>query len=438
MTICSAGFAIAAVGSFYMLRYRGSTLSSYWLAWSRSVCQEVGQTCKWFLTTGQMGLAALWIALVTGIGATVRSFFLAQPMRYGEAYTFLNFVNVGLLSHFYYPLPNNHVLHTLLVRVSVGLLGSHPVAIRLPAFLAGVSAIPLTFCLSRSLSGDDRSGYVAAGLVAVFPYLIFFDTMARGYSIAVVLTLCLVALGMRVIEYPSIRVCSLMSVVIALGMLDMPSFAFPAAGVLCWTSIVLLHRGRRPAWVLFNMLIPCSLMAFLLIGAFYTPVVIASNGIDSLFHNQYVISLSWQEFLTRLPDHIYSTAQAFSCDMPIPMLVAFLVVFTTVGYYATARERRWATFVLLPAVMVGGAVILFVQHAIPFARTWIYLLPLIFILMDASVVAIAKSSVRHFKVVAIILIACAAILAMSRDVVPCSHRMISRKRQLSWISFPVR
>ncbi len=415
MAIYSAGFAIAAVGSFFMLRYRGRTLSSYWFPWSRSVCREVGQTCKWFLTTGQMRRAALWITLVTAIGATVRSFFLAQPMRYGEAYTFLRFVNVGFLSHFYYPLPNNHVLHTLLVRVSVGLFGSHPVAIRLPAFLAGVSAIPLTFCLSRSLSGDDRSGYFAAGLVAVFPYLILFDAMARGYSIVVVLTLCLVALGMRVIEYPSMRICSLMALVIALGVLDMPSFVFPAAGVLCWTSTVLLHRGRKPAWVLANMLTPCSLMAVLLIGLFYTPVVIASNGIDNLIHNEYVMGRPWQEFLTALPTHISSTAQILFRNIPALVLIASLLLLV-VGYCVMARERRWTMLLLLPAVTVGGAVVLFAQHAIPFARTWIYLLPLTFILMDASLVAIAKSSVRCIKTIMIILTGCAAILAMSRDV----------------------
>jgi hypothetical protein len=219
MAIYGSGIAIAAAGSFMMIRYRRCTLSAHCFTCVRSVLQEVGTTCKWVITTGQMRHAATWLALIVVIGATVRSFFLAQSMRYDEAYTFLNFVKGGLLDHFFYPLPNNHVLHTLLVRISVGLLGSHPVAIRLPAVLAGLLAIPLTFCLSRSLSANNRSGFSAAALVAVFPYLILYDTMARGYSLVVLLSLCLVALGVRVIEHPSRRLCSLMALVIALGVL---------------------------------------------------------------------------------------------------------------------------------------------------------------------------------------------------------------------------
>jgi Dolichyl-phosphate-mannose-protein mannosyltransferase len=416
LAIYGAGIAIAAAGSFIMIRYRRSSLSAHCFSCVRSVLQELRATRQWFLTTGQMRHASSWLALIIVIGAAVRSFFLAQSMQYDEAYTFLNFVNGGISSHFFYPLPNNHVLHTLLVRMSVELLGSHPVAIRLPAVLAGLLAIPLTFCLSRSVNGNSRSGFFAAALVAVFPYLILYDTMARGYSLVVLLSLCLVGLGLRVIEHPSIRLCSLMALVIALGVLNMPSFLFPTAGVFCWISMMLVQRGRKPVWVLAHVLTPCALMAVALTGLFYTPVAIASNGIDSVINNRFVKSLPWEEFLNRLPVHISVTARRFLRDIPTPIRFVFLVLLV-VGFYATARERRWSTFMLLPAVAIGGAGILFAYHAIPYDRTWIYLLPLIFVLMDTGLAAVAKCSAVYIKRVSLLLAGCAAVLIMNRNMI---------------------
>jgi hypothetical protein len=416
MAIYGAGIAIAGAASLVMIRYHQRSLSAHCVTCARSVWQEIRATCTWFLTTQQVTHAASWLALIVAIGAAVRAFFLAQPMRYDEAYTFLNFVKGDFFDHFYYPLPNNHVLHTLLVRMSVGLLGNHPVAIRLPAVLAGLLAIPLTFCVSRSLGGNCRSGYFAAALVAVFPYLILYDTMARGYSLLVLLSLCLVGLGVRVIEDPSLRLCALMAVVIGLGVLDMPSFVFPAAGVCCWISLMLVLRGRKPVWVLAHVATPCVLMAAALTGLFYTPVAIATNGIDSIINNPFVRSLSWRDFLTRLPAHIAATASHFVRSIPIPVLIVSLV-FVGMGFYATARERRWATFMLLPAIAIGGAVILFAKHAIPFDRTWIYLLPLMFVLMDAGLANVAKCSAVYVKTASLLLAGCAAVVIMNRNLI---------------------
>jgi hypothetical protein len=69
------------------------------------------------------------------LAIVVRIFFLFQPMRYDEAFTFMRYASkpfyIGLS---YYETPNNHIFHTFLVHIVYSILGDQPWAIRLPAF----------------------------------------------------------------------------------------------------------------------------------------------------------------------------------------------------------------------------------------------------------------------------------------------------------------
>ena len=68
-------------------------------------------------------------------------------MRYDESVSFLIFVKETISRAFYYPVPNNHVLNTLLEKLSCAVVGTSPVAIRLPAFIAGVAHSAIQLCI---------------------------------------------------------------------------------------------------------------------------------------------------------------------------------------------------------------------------------------------------------------------------------------------------
>ncbi len=105
----------------------------------------------------------IWIVFALSLGIFVRAYFLSQPMRYDESYTFLHFINKDIMSVFYYPLPNNHVLHSILTKISTYIWGANPISIRLVAFLAGTLSIILIYRLSRALG---QSGMFAAFSIA--------------------------------------------------------------------------------------------------------------------------------------------------------------------------------------------------------------------------------------------------------------------------------
>ena len=69
-------------------------------------------------------------------------------------------------------------------------LGDSSMWLRLPSLLAGLAAIPLTYLLGLRLTSRPAS-LVAAGVMALSPFLIFFATEARTYSVS--MFICLVS-----------------------------------------------------------------------------------------------------------------------------------------------------------------------------------------------------------------------------------------------------
>jgi hypothetical protein len=361
----------------------------------------------------------LWLAVITLVGAWCRLSFLEAPIRYDEAFTFLTFVRRGFVDLFDYPFPNNHILHTLLVRAATDLFGREPAIIRWPAFAFGVLTIPLTFLLARRL--DARaSGYLAAVGVATLPYLVLYSSIARGYSLLIVLTLGVVLLGLTLFEQLSWRRCALLALLSALGMLTMPSMAFALAGMGLWLAALLLWSRSSKLSVVGYLGVYGALTAALTL-AFYTPTLMIS-GADAVVNNRFVAPLPWQKFAARLGPHLLGTASDFARDVPLAASVACGLL-SAVGMAGALSVRNWPALLLLPALLLGAAVLLVLKHSIPFPRTWIYLLPFVLVLADLGLgVLLQRTASAGRALIAVALLACGAIAC--RQIV--SHDLLAR------------
>ncbi len=99
----------------------------------------------------------------------------------------------------HYKEPNNHVPHSILARLSVGIgrLVARPdgrmvpeAALRTPAFLAGLGSIAVVALLAVGL-GHPGAGVAAAWLLALHPWHLRYLSEARGYTLALLLlSLC--------------------------------------------------------------------------------------------------------------------------------------------------------------------------------------------------------------------------------------------------------
>ncbi len=328
------------------------------------------------LTGDRKDILALCAATLMGL--IIRAFFMFQPMRLDESYTFLYYLNEGR-NPFYYNVPNNHVFHTLLAKLAVLLGGMEPAIIRIPAFLAGVLCIPAMYFVAKSF--HPRAGLLAALGMAVFPYMILYSTMARGYSLIVLFTLLLILAGQFYLEKPSRVGWVLFSVFSALGLYTIPTMIFPLAGMYLWLTLALLIKFRNLGAFLRGFLLPTLGLTTLLTLLCYIPVLIASGGAGTLFSNQYVNARPWNEFLPRIAPHLRLVFDDFFRDVPTAgRYIGFLLA--GCGVIATTFRRQWAGALLIPAIIAGAIVIFFAKQAIPFARTWIYLIPFFLLFAD--------------------------------------------------------
>ncbi|MCA9218952.1 MAG: hypothetical protein KDA71_01420, partial [Planctomycetales bacterium] len=127
------------------------------------------------------GMAVVAIGLSIAIGLTIYK-AASAPISYDEAYTFLRFArkHTGeILSDYQYP--NNHILHTLAVRMTTRWFGDSLLAIRLPGLLGGIALLSGVVALSRRFAEPVRTAWPVA--VAFLPVVMQYNGLARGYSL---------------------------------------------------------------------------------------------------------------------------------------------------------------------------------------------------------------------------------------------------------------
>lgn len=317
-----------------------------------------------------------WIAIgaITALAIVIRWGPLFQPMRYDEAATWIDYASQPLaksLSN--YRFPNNHLFHTLLVHLAAALFGSEPWALRLPAFIAGVLLVPLTWAAGRALYSPS-AGLISAALAATSASLTLYSTNARGYTIVCCLTLLMVLVAARLPRRENSAAWAGIALLGALGMWTIPIMLYPLAGIALWlwaearagdTVIGPRAMAARLQWT--TLAIACGT------ALLYLPVV-ARSGIALVIGNRFVRPQSRASFFAGLPEFYGAVWSDWTRGWPwwLAMLVAVGLVAATI--LRGSRARRSVS--LAGAAIVAATVLLFLNGRIPYVRVWLYLLPL--------------------------------------------------------------
>lgn len=261
-----------------------------------------------------------WLGLVLtiAVGVYARLALIRSPIHYDEAYTFMAFAMRPVWSILTdYSLPNNHVLHTLLVRAAYLTSGSDVWAIRLPAFLAGLAMIPTAYLAARA--HYNRSiALLAAGLVAGWPYLVRYSADARGYTLVGLFTLLLFALGPYLLAKRNLFAWLLVILFSALGLFTVPVMAYSPGVLYAWLLLSAWADEPRPGRRFRQLLTSCilsGLAVLALTGLLYTPILLVS-GPRALFANPFVRSFAWPEFLELLGVWTKGIYASWRIDLP--------------------------------------------------------------------------------------------------------------------------
>ncbi|MGA9977333.1 MAG: glycosyltransferase family 39 protein [Candidatus Sulfotelmatobacter sp.] len=367
----------------------------------------------------------LALAGLTFFAAALRIRFLSQPMRYDEAITYLEYSSRPFyVALSFYNMPNNHLFHTLLVRLAYLALGNHPWALRLPALLAGLCLVPATYAAARSLCHNGRSdtggALFAPALVASSSMLIEYSTNARGYEIVCLLFMMMIPAGAYALRHRNWAAWSLLAVVSALGFYTIPIMLYPFGGVVLWLLFSIttgdaeqedahddaqgntregeqgtVQSDSRSALA---ALFVAIVLTMLLTGELYSPVL-AVSGPKALFANKWVSASPFPVFLHQLPASLVSTWRGWNRDLPT-WLVAVLAVGFVISFVIPVllqllhRKVRSQRVPLALALLFCVGPLLLLQRVIPFERVWLFALPLYFI-CAAGGLAMALEPIFH-------------------------------------------
>ncbi|MBK9175471.1 MAG: glycosyltransferase family 39 protein [Flavobacteriales bacterium] len=308
-----------------------------------------------------------FVILLVLLGAAFRVALLFEPITASEALACMSFTlqPVGTIISDY-SLPVNHVLHTLLAKASMGLFGVGTVALRLPAVLAAILALPLFYLFVRSLF-NRYIALMALAMAAGFPAQAELGALAHGYSITWCAMLAGLLLGRHLVRERNWLTALLLGLSLALGMWATPSMIFPALMVLLWVLFSLLakyERSLNDRLLSLGLTIAVFLLTTMLL---YVPIVLA-HGIDQLFNHVTEGELSWKEFRTGYPDKVLEL-WSWVVD-PTTGWVALLGLLSLVhAAYISVKYR-----VLLLALVLGAVplTLLFARVAPPW--DWAYAL----------------------------------------------------------------
>lgn len=352
--------AVAAVGTF-LLRHRwAAALTGHGF---RAAVRGLWEDFDKRTSSGHKR----FILVLLAIGTVLRAWMLFLPVTYDEAFTYTYYASRPvhiILSDYAYP--NNHILHTLFVKVSTGLFGVGKVSLRLPAFIAGVLVMPLFYLFVRHMF-NRYIALLTLALVASSGRLVEFSALGRGYSLTWLFMVCALLLGRRFVKEDDRTSGFLIAVVCALGMWTMPTMIYPAALVYVWLFLYLWTRYDRSfdrrLWRWLGSL--GLFVAFTLL--LYTPVFIL-NGMDRVLHHELMPESTWQTFTRHHADHAHQF-WGWLVDASAPWVAYAGWIGLLFAAYVSSKYR-----LLVAALALGSVPLVMAQLMVAPPRVWTYTL----------------------------------------------------------------
>lgn len=131
--------------------------------------------------TTERGERAL-LGLILALALALRLFKADAAFWYDEIFTLVNYIRLPVADLIVsFDSLNNHMLYSLLAKVSVALLGESPSALRLPAILFGVGSIFIQWRIARRVM-SPMAALAVALLLAISYHHVWFSQNARGYT----------------------------------------------------------------------------------------------------------------------------------------------------------------------------------------------------------------------------------------------------------------
>ena len=340
-----------------------------------------------------------------------------QSFTVDEAFVFLRFVDVPWADFFGSYDAANHVLHTLLMRVSRAALGSSELVLRLPSLLGCVLYLWAVERLTSRTFGPTWLQPFSVAALTLNPLVLDYLCAARGYGLA--LALCMWAmlfLTRYLTTDPYPKQLRRAGIFAGLSIAANLTFIVPITALGMVTLIASAAKGWRRIWLVGERFGgPAIVVAFLFV---ILPLAKASGsnfyiGVPTLEESAAIL---WYTSILHTPER--SLGQFLEpAAVRNTVLVTALVV--TVGAGLWSLGKLWRGNVSTPVALLalsggvtGTAVLLVVAlHRwagvpYPYERTGLYFIPMLTsaLLIVFSLVPVAAVRAVGFAAVAVMLL----------------------------------
>lgn len=239
------------------------------------------------------------------LGIALRAVLLTLPITFQEAETYVDLATEPALDIIAdHSTPFNHVLNTLLIRLSTGLFGVGLVPIRLPGFLASVLCMPLFYFFVRAMF-NRTIALIALAMVACSGPLLTTGALATGHALCCFFFVTGLLLGRHFIKTNDLTSATLIAVVGALGLWVMPAYAYAALALYFWilTALIMAYTNSLRERIIRTILSFVVLLGLALL--LYTPIL-QDRGLDQLTNHHAHPRLDWKTFDLRHTDMAFA------------------------------------------------------------------------------------------------------------------------------------
>jgi uncharacterized membrane protein len=231
------------------------------------------------------------------------------------------------------------------------------------SFVFGALVVPATYGLGRMFS-DGEAALVAAALVAGSSKLIEYSVNARGYTLLVLLSIALVAIGFNLTRVTTVRAWISLAVVASLGLFTIPTMLYVYVAVLLW---VIASRGPDRITLKWGCIV--SLATFSITSVLYLPALLHS-GPRALLTNPFVHPLGLHDFLSQapmLPLYLWVLDRGRSHPVLLPLLIGLTI----------SMLRDKLVIGLLLSFVIATAALMVFQRVVPPTRVFLFGLPIL-------------------------------------------------------------
>jgi hypothetical protein len=320
----------------------------------------------WTRTELALMVGLVLVALITRLAS------LNIPLTHDEAYTYKAFASGSLWQTISdYHLPNNHIFLTIIINILTHLFGNHLWLIRLPTTVAGILMVPASYLLGRRLYSRE-TGILSAALVAVFPPLITYSVLARGYAFLHLFTLLIFIFGDQLREGKNRFVWILLIITNALGFFTIPIMLFPFGALYIWLFLSCMFGDigeYRSRFDFFKYWLVSGLASALLTIVLYAPILI--NTPNLFFGNGFVTPLKKDVFLD-----IFGSRMLFILGEWVETIPVWIVIVVLLGFIAGLILHCRISRIKVPlqvAFFIWIAAILISRRPDMYTRMWLFL-----------------------------------------------------------------